>query len=87
MSAGIAGGCAQLREGMALVGREPVFQQVDIVGHALSCFRHLRPQPKCLMLLPLWRDSQKLANKNINTSCVGKLAFVHQNCNFSRIRN
>ncbi len=40
-SAGIAGDSAQLRERVALVGRKPVFQQVDVVGHALSCFRHL----------------------------------------------
>ena len=26
----------QLRKGIALVGREPVFQQVNVVGHALS---------------------------------------------------
>ena len=34
--AGVARHLSQLGEGVALIGREPVFQQVDIVGHALS---------------------------------------------------
>ena len=34
--AGIARGSSQLRKGVALVGGKPVFQEVDVVGHALS---------------------------------------------------
>ncbi len=87
MEPGIARGGAQLRERVALVRREPVFQQVDVVGHALSCFRHLNRRPSSLMLLPLWRESWKLANKNINTICNERVVLLHWNCNFSGAGN
>src|ERR1035438_5874963 len=32
---------AQVAQGALLVGRQPVFQKIDVVGHSVSCFRHL----------------------------------------------
>ncbi len=36
---------------------EPVLQAVDVVGHAFNLIPPVWTQPKCLKMLPLWRDS------------------------------
>ena len=43
--AGITHHVAQLRERVALVSGKPVFQEVDVVGHGLSCVCHPHLQP------------------------------------------
>jgi hypothetical protein len=39
--AGLACHGAQLRERVALISGKPVFKEVDVVGHGLSCVCHL----------------------------------------------
>ena len=42
---GLAGCLAQLAQRMPLIGRQPVFQKVNVVGHPGSCFRRLKLLP------------------------------------------
>ena len=46
---GFTGCLAQLTQCVLLVGREPLFQEIDVVGHSVPHFRRFIPA-KCLML-------------------------------------
>src|ERR1035438_10380089 len=36
---------AQLAKSVLLVGRQPVFQKINVVWHSVPCFRRLQPLP------------------------------------------
>ena len=42
---GFTGCIAHPVQCVLLVGRQPVIQKVDVIGHSASCFRRLQPWP------------------------------------------
>jgi len=72
---------AQLGERMPLVGRKPALQEVDIIGHTLSCFI-LLTVTQVSDVVALMEQSTNPANKNINTSRGGRVGKMHQSRNF-----
>lgn len=73
---------AQLVKGVTLVSREAILEKVNVVRHQLTSFPLDQPSSKYLMMLPLWVDLRRLANKNINTNRSGRVGLLHQTCNF-----